>query len=319
MRINVIFKWLEILKKKVFAKVQKVPEKRYRKSCENSVFDSKKDYKETSSISQKTNYTLKNELQFKIIESDESIEKNESIYHEMGDQDCRKEDNEENLPIEIEEKIEASVFIANQENEQNFGEEKSTGTEKQEKLQVERQANRIEKESEKNEHHAIPVLADNKEYGQSFEEERESIDKVSARMEESEYLEKLEVVENEPVEHGSKTDKIQLIEDFKKVAEESIPILTRKEKEALYEDTTKLMMKGINPNYLKYLNEIPEIDEYSILRNRIIREFLHIKLLCEIEINDNEFKLLCAYFRKKYVQIRKNCIYRPVKAHCTAF
>lgn len=83
-------------------------------------------------------------------------------------------------------------------------------------------------------------------------------------------------------------------------------VFTRSEKASMYEDKTQLILKDINPKYLEMLKEIPEVDNFSKLRNRIMREFPNVKLLCEIEVNDEEFKILCTYFRKKYVHIRRD-------------
>lgn len=82
--------------------------------------------------------------------------------------------------------------------------------------------------------------------------------------------------------------------------------LIRKEKELVYNNEVELTQKKVDEKYLSHLKEVPEVDNYSKLRNRIVKEFPDIKLLCEIEINDDEYKLLCAYFRKKYMHIRRD-------------
>lgn len=82
--------------------------------------------------------------------------------------------------------------------------------------------------------------------------------------------------------------------------------LSRRERESLFEDNTELVQTEMNMKYASYLKEIPENDAFSKLRNRIVREFVEVKLLCEIEISDEEFELLCSYFRKKYIHIRRN-------------
>lgn len=74
--------------------------------------------------------------------------------------------------------------------------------------------------------------------------------------------------------------------------------LTRKEKELLYNDKGELKLAKIDSKYLSYLKVIPEVDDYSKLRNRIVKEFLDIRLLSEIEINDVEYNLLRVYFKK---------------------
>ncbi|MCM1056784.1 MAG: hypothetical protein NC517_04160 [Firmicutes bacterium] len=71
-------------------------------------------------------------------------------------------------------------------------------------------------------------------------------------------------------------------------------------------DKVEIRQTKVDSRYLSHLKKIPETDNESKLRNRIVKEFPNIKLLCEIEINDDEYKLLCAYFRKKYLQISRN-------------
>lgn len=71
-------------------------------------------------------------------------------------------------------------------------------------------------------------------------------------------------------------------------------------------DKVELWQAKANPKYLSYLKEIPEVDNFSKLHNRIVKEFPDIRLLGEIEINDVEYNPLCIYFRKKYLQISRN-------------
>ena len=78
------------------------------------------------------------------------------------------------------------------------------------------------------------------------------------------------------------------------------------DKEVFYNDEVELSEVKIDLKYLSHLKEIREVDDYSKLHNRIVRDFPHVRLLCEIEINDDEYKLLCMYFRKKYLQIRRD-------------
>lgn len=82
--------------------------------------------------------------------------------------------------------------------------------------------------------------------------------------------------------------------------------LTRREKEELYNDEVELIQSEVDQKYLSRLKEIPEVDNFSALYNKIVREFPYIKLLSEIDISDDEYKLLCVYFRKKYLQIRRD-------------
>lgn len=76
-------------------------------------------------------------------------------------------------------------------------------------------------------------------------------------------------------------------------------------------DKAALRSAWVNPKYRSHLEPIPAVDNYSKLHNRIVKEFKYIKLLCEIEINDTEYKILCAHFREKYLQIIRN-IGKPV-------
>lgn len=75
-------------------------------------------------------------------------------------------------------------------------------------------------------------------------------------------------------------------------------------------DKIEIMQTKADPKYFSYLKEIPEVDNYSKLHNRIVKEFLNVRLLCEIEVNDDEYKLLCAYFRKQYL-FRRNITRGP--------
>lgn len=76
-------------------------------------------------------------------------------------------------------------------------------------------------------------------------------------------------------------------------------------------DKVELRQAKADSKYLSHLKEIPEVDDYSKLRNRIVKEFPDIRLLGEIEINDVEYNLLRVYFKKKYLQISRN-IGKPV-------
>lgn len=63
--------------------------------------------------------------------------------------------------------------------------------------------------------------------------------------------------------------------------------------------------ENIDKRYLFHLEKVRELDKFSILRNKILDEFRNVKLVGAIEINDEEYELLCQYFRKKYKMIEK--------------
>ena len=83
---------------------------------------------------------------------------------------------------------------------------------------------------------------------------------------------------------------------------------SRKQLESLYIDTIELLTgKGnIDPEYEDLLRIADGNSEFIDLRNRIVREFRDVTLLSEIEISDKDFDILKAYFRNKYIHIRRN-------------
>lgn len=84
------------------------------------------------------------------------------------------------------------------------------------------------------------------------------------------------------------------------------PIYTRAELEKLYEDHEELIIQPARESCLASLKPIKGNSKFIILRNRIYQEFPRVTLLCNIEINDEEYDLLCDYFRKKYLELRRN-------------
>lgn len=83
-------------------------------------------------------------------------------------------------------------------------------------------------------------------------------------------------------------------------------IYTREELERLYEDHEELIIQPAIESCLASLKPIAGNSKFIILRNRIYREFPKVTLMCNIEINDEEYDLLCDYFRKKYLELRRN-------------
>lgn len=86
----------------------------------------------------------------------------------------------------------------------------------------------------------------------------------------------------------------------------SVSLYNRSELEQMYQDEIKLIVRPLNAIYLNLLQPVEDKNEYTHLRNRIMKQFLDVKLLCEIEIDDREYHILCTYFRKKYVYIRRD-------------
>lgn len=83
-------------------------------------------------------------------------------------------------------------------------------------------------------------------------------------------------------------------------------IYTRAELEKLYEDHEELIIQPARESCLASLKPIKGNSKFITLRNRIYQEFPKVTLLCNIEINDEEYDLLCDYFRKKYLELRRN-------------
>ena len=77
---------------------------------------------------------------------------------------------------------------------------------------------------------------------------------------------------------------------------------SRKELEALYEDTKELIVSdGKILPFCDYLLEKKKEDsDLAILHNRIVEEIQNVVLLSEIEINDSEYKILITYARQKF-------------------
>ena len=108
-------------------------------------------------------------------------------------------------------------------------------------------------------------------------------------------------------------DENEIIENIKEKSvretaskDRNVSPYSRSELEQMYQDEIQLIVKPLNPVNLKLLHPVEDTNEYTHLRNRIMQEFLDVKLLCEIEINDREYRVLCEYFRKKYVYIRRD-------------
>ncbi|OLR58525.1 hypothetical protein BHF70_02150 [Anaerostipes sp. 494a] len=118
---------------------------------------------------------------------------------------------------------------------------------------------------------------------------------------------------DEEVIAKSNTDLIE--EDFHKdeektldevLVDKNVSTYSRKELEKMYQDEIKLIVHPLNSINLKLLHMVEDKNEYTHLRNRILQEFLDVKLLCEIEINDKEYEILCDYFKKQYLFIRRD-------------
>ena len=77
---------------------------------------------------------------------------------------------------------------------------------------------------------------------------------------------------------------------------------SRKELEALYEDTKELIVSdGKILPFCDYLLEKKKEDsDLAVLHNRIVEEIQNVVLLSEIEINDSEYKILISYAKQKF-------------------
>ena len=93
---------------------------------------------------------------------------------------------------------------------------------------------------------------------------------------------------------------IQYMQEDKKLEDIKLKVYTRSELEAMYEDTVQLITLPVNRMYLRLLQLVEEKNTYTRLRNRIVTEFQRVRLLCEINIDDEEYDILCAYLRKWY-------------------
>lgn len=81
---------------------------------------------------------------------------------------------------------------------------------------------------------------------------------------------------------------------------------SRADRERLYEEREDLIIQPVKESCLASLKLIDGDSKYIKLRNKIYQDFPKVTLLCEIEINDEEYELLCDHFRKKYLELRRN-------------
>ena len=83
---------------------------------------------------------------------------------------------------------------------------------------------------------------------------------------------------------------------------------SRKILESLYVDHIRLLSRHgiVDPNYDFMLAEYPEVNEFSIFRNRIAQEFKDADLLCQIEISDSDYAKLQEYSRTRYLNNKRN-------------
>ena len=115
---------------------------------------------------------------------------------------------------------------------------------------------------------------------------------------------------NEPLKPGkeNKTSADQRLEETEKeksdvfsvVVEIREKTLSKAEKRKEYIDTVTLLETAVDERYLKYAEPVPENNPYAVLRNRIVRDFLNVTLIGEIEISDEEFNLLIPAFKNWY-------------------
>lgn len=91
-------------------------------------------------------------------------------------------------------------------------------------------------------------------------------------------------------------------------SEHEVQKYSRKVLESLYVDHIQLLSgQGmVDPKYDFMLAEYPEISDFSILRNRIVRDFANADLLCQIEISDSEYERLREYSRTRYLNNKRN-------------
>ena len=82
---------------------------------------------------------------------------------------------------------------------------------------------------------------------------------------------------------------------------EKVKKYTRKELEALYEDKKELIISDgkVLPSFSSILDKWEENSDIALLHNRIVEQIQSVKLLSEIEIDNNEYKLLIEYAKRK--------------------
>ena len=95
-------------------------------------------------------------------------------------------------------------------------------------------------------------------------------------------------------------------EKFQNKENENLDPVYTQEKLENYEDQEELIIQPAQESCLDSLKPIKGNSKFIILRNRIYQEFPRVTLLCNIEINNEEYDLLCDYFRKKYLILCQN-------------
>lgn len=74
----------------------------------------------------------------------------------------------------------------------------------------------------------------------------------------------------------------------------------------IFNNEAPIQQKAPNENTIKSIKYFEEDTKEHILYNRIMREFLQCDLVCEININDEEYAMLMKHFKKFYQYLRKN-------------
>lgn len=142
------------------------------------------------------------------------------------------------------------------------------------------------------------------QYSENLEEstsENQKNTKGNTQKEDEQNLEQYQEVSGKEEEKFDKAVEVQ-----NKEKENLDHIYTREELEKLYEDHEELIIQPARESCLALLKPIEGHSKFITLRNRIYQEFPEVTLLCNIEINDEEYDLLCDYFRKKYLELRRN-------------
>ena len=145
------------------------------------------------------------------------------------------------------------------------------------------------------------------EFFQYFESAEESTSQNQKNAEENAQKEDEQNLEQYQEVSGKDEEKFDKAVEFQNKGDENLDyIYTREELKKLYEDHEELIIQPARESCLASLKPIEGHSKFITLKNRIYQEFPRVTLLCNIEINDEEYNLLCDYFRKKYLALRRN-------------
>lgn len=97
-----------------------------------------------------------------------------------------------------------------------------------------------------------------------------------------------------------KENDFEVADDSVNLYRQNISFQTREELSASFEDKRQVKKNKISNKYLELLRHSSSSSPQAQLRNKIVDYFADAVLLCEIPINDDEYKILCEYIRNKY-------------------